>query len=182
MNLQEELVRSFRWVEGHADVWPWFSHGALFGRIVEALVAPFRDAGITRVAAIEARGFLLAGAAGIRLGVGMVAIRKEISAFPGPRTETTTEEDYRGRRLTLSMQVGLLSDVDRVLLVDDWLETGSQAVAGRALIERTGATFAGLAIVVRDGTPTDVQARLRPLHALIDTEALGPSDALPSEP
>jgi len=182
MSLQEELARSFRWVNGHADVWPWFSRGELFGRIVGALIEPFREAAITRVAAIEARGFLLAGAAGTQLGVGVVAIRKEVGTFPGPRVEATTEDDYRGRRLALAMEVGLLSDVDRVLLIDDWLETGSQALAARVLIEGTGATFAGLAVIVRDGTQVDVQDRLWPLHALIDVEALGPSDALPSKP
>jgi len=80
------------------------------------------------------------------------------------------------------MEVGLLSDLDRVLLIDDWLETGSQALAARVLIEGTGATFAGLAVIVRDGTQVDVQDRLWPLHALIDVEALGLSDALPSKP
>jgi adenine phosphoribosyltransferase len=68
-----------------------------------------------------------------------------------------------------------------VLLVDDWIETGSQALGARTLIEGTGARFAGLAVVVRDGTSMEVQERLRPLHVLLDVEALGASDALPSD-
>ncbi len=79
------------------------------------------------------------------------------------------------------MRSDLLAGEDQVLLVDDWIETGSQALSARALIEGTGATFAGLAVIVRDGTPIEVQERLRRLHVLVDAEAFGPADALPSE-
>ncbi|HWL89938.1 MAG TPA: hypothetical protein VNP90_01120 [Actinomycetota bacterium] len=80
------------------------------------------------------------------------------------------------------MQSELLAGDDRVLLVDDWIETGSQALAARSLIEGTGAEFAGLAVIVRDGTPMEVQEQLQRLHVLIDADAFGPADALPSEP
>ena len=80
------------------------------------------------------------------------------------------------------LQSGSLTDEDQVLLVDDWIQTGSQALAARALIEGTGARFAGLAVIVRDRLSDAVQEGLRPLHFLIDAGALGPADALPSEP
>jgi adenine phosphoribosyltransferase len=100
------------------------------------------------VAAVEARGFLLAGVVGNELGAGVVAIRKQGGALPGAWSEAVTSPDYRGRRFTLVMQSDLLTREDRVLLVDDWIETGSQALAVRALIEGTGAAFAGLAVIV----------------------------------
>jgi adenine phosphoribosyltransferase len=182
MGVRDELVRSFRWVDGHADVWRWFSDRELFGRIVKELADPFRDAGVTKVAAIEARGFLLAGAVAKELGAGVVAIRKQGGALPGPQSESQTSRDYRGRRLTLVMRADLLAGEDQVLLVDDWIESGSQALSARALIEGTGAAFAGLAVIVRDGTPDHMQEGLRPLHSLVDAGAFGPSDALPSSP
>jgi adenine phosphoribosyltransferase len=80
------------------------------------------------------------------------------------------------------MRSDLLVGNDEVLLVDDWIETGSQALAARALIEGNGASFAGLAVIVRDGTSPAVLERLRPAHLLVDAEAFGPADALPSEP
>jgi adenine phosphoribosyltransferase len=175
-------VRSFRWVDGHADVWRWFSDGELFRKVVGALADPSRGLGVTKVATLEARGFLLAGALANELGAGVVGIRKQGGALPGPRSEVLTSPDYRGRRLTLVMRSDLFAGDDQVLLVDDWIETGSQALAARALIEGTGATFAGLAVIVRDGTPDDVQEGLRPLHFLVDAGAFGSVDALPSEP
>ena len=36
----------------------------------------------------------------------------------------------------------------RVLIVDDWLETGSQLRAARRLLERAGAQVVGVAVVV----------------------------------
>ena len=57
MGVRNDLVRSFRWVDGHADVWRWFSDGELFRKIGGELADPFRDIGVTKVAAIEARGF-----------------------------------------------------------------------------------------------------------------------------
>jgi adenine phosphoribosyltransferase len=181
MSLQGDLVQAFRWSDGHADVWRWFSDGELFRRIVGELAGPFGDVGVTKVVTLEARGFLLAGAVATELGAGVVVVRRKGGALPGPRAEALTSPDYRGRRLSLLLQSDLLTDVDRVLLVDDWIETGSQALAARSLIEGTGAAFEGLAVIVRDGTPIGVQERLQRLYVLIDAEAFGPSDALPSE-
>ena len=182
MSVRDDLVRSFRWIDGHADVWRWFSDGELFRKIGGELADPFRDVGVTKVAAVEARGFLLAGAVAKELEAGVVGVRKKGGALPGARSEVLTSPDYRGRRLTLVMQSDPLSGGDSVLLVDDWIETGSQALGARSLIEGTGARYAGLAVVVRDGTSIEVQERLQPLHVLLDAEALGASDALPSEP
>jgi adenine phosphoribosyltransferase len=182
MGVRDDLVRSFRWVDGHADVWRWFSEPELFAGIVAELIDPFRGTSITHVAAVEARGFLLVGAAARELGAGVVGIRKQGGALPGPRSEARTAADYRGRQLELAMQTGSLTAENQVLLVDDWIETGSQALSARALIEGTGAAFAGLAVIVRDGTSDDVQRGLQPLHFLVDAGAFGLADALPSEP
>ncbi len=73
MGVRDELLRSFHWIDGHADVWRWFSDAELFGRIVRELSDPFRRVGVTKVAAVEARGFLLAGAVAKELDAGVAA-------------------------------------------------------------------------------------------------------------
>jgi adenine phosphoribosyltransferase len=60
---------------------------------------------------------------------------------------------------------------DRVVLVDDWFETGAQALAARALIEETGATLVGMSIVV-DDLNNEVRARIGRLHSLLRADAL----------
>jgi adenine/guanine phosphoribosyltransferase-like PRPP-binding protein len=48
----------------------------------------------------------------------------------------------------LELQQRALATNDRVLLVDDWAEEGSQAIAAKSLIEQRRATFIGLALMV----------------------------------
>jgi adenine phosphoribosyltransferase len=57
------------------------------------------------------------------------------------------------------------------VLVDDWYETGSQALAARELIATTGATMLGMSIIV-DDLSDDVRERLGRLHALLRADAL----------
>jgi adenine phosphoribosyltransferase len=173
-DLTSELVKRIRWVQGHADVWGAFADPALFPRMVGVLAAPFRDAGVTKAAGVEARGFALAAAVAVELGAGFVAIRKEAGLFPGAKLTRRTPPDYRGLTTTLRLQAAALACGDRVLLVDDWAETGSQAQTARALIEEAGAGWAGLSVVV-DQLSAAQRAQLAPVHALIPAAALGPN-------
>jgi adenine phosphoribosyltransferase len=81
---------------------------------------------VPKVAGIESRGFMLGTAAALELGVGFVPVRKADGLFPGPKGVAEAGTDYRGNWHTLRLQRAALADGDRVLLVDDWIETGSQ--------------------------------------------------------
>jgi len=171
VSAREALLRRFRWVGGHADVWPVFRDGDAFGVVVRALVEPFRGKGITAVCGIESRGFLLGGAAAVELGVGFVAVRKGAGMFPGEKLVRRAEPDYRGLRHSLRVQRASLGPADRVLLVDDWIETGSQARAVRELVEAAGARLIGCAVLVdqlRPGSPVPPGR----LHSLVTGEEL----------
>jgi adenine phosphoribosyltransferase len=48
MGLQDDLVATFKWVEGHADIWPWFADAGLFASIVEVLAEPFNGERISK--------------------------------------------------------------------------------------------------------------------------------------
>jgi adenine phosphoribosyltransferase len=98
-------------------------------------------------------------------------VRKQDGWLPGDVAERETEPDWQGRRHALRLQRGALGPEDRVVLVDDWFETGSQALASRALIEEAGATLVGMSIVV-DDLSEDVRGRLGRLHALLRADAL----------
>ena len=169
----EELIGRIPWVGGHADVWRAFSDAALSPGLIGALAAPYRDSGITKVAGIEARGFILGAAVAAQLGAGFVAIRKEHGLFPGPKLVRTAEPDYRGNRCVLRLQRSSVAAGDRVVLVDDWAEMGSQALAARVLLEEAGATWMGVSLVV-DQLTDEVRARLAPVRALLLAEQLGP--------
>ena len=87
MNLADQLVARIDWIDGHANVWRAFTDPALFRHLVAGLADPFRDTGITHVAGIEARGFILGAAVAADLGSGFVAIRKDGGLLPAPSTQ-----------------------------------------------------------------------------------------------
>jgi adenine phosphoribosyltransferase len=162
----------FCWAHGHANLWPAFEDPSALALLVRALVEPWRDAGVTRVVGVEARGFLLGGACAVELGAGFQAVRKAGALFPGEKlTQTAADADYRGTRHELSMQQ-TLSSSDVVLMVDDWAERGSQAAAVRALVDAAGARFAGLSVIVDQLTP-DARAALAKVTSVVSAEELG---------
>ncbi len=173
MTLADEIAERFAWVDGHADMWRLFGDPVLFGRIAEALADPFRDERVTVVCGIESRGFILGGAVARELSVGFAAIRKRDGLYPGPKIELRTEPDYRGNRNVLRLQRRAIRPGDRVLLVDDWAERGSQARAAVALVEQCGGVVAGLSVIVDQ---PDAHEGLPRVHALVPARALGPSD------
>lgn len=169
--LRSQLLETFAWVDGHADVWRFFTDAALLRQLTAALADPFRTEDVSKVAGIEARGFIIGTAVALELGAGFVAIRKDGGLFPGEKVEQPTSPDYRGNTSTLRIQRSSLGKDDRVLLVDDWFETGSQALGAKELIEACGACLVGSAVIV-DELSDDVRPQLGRLHALLLADEL----------
>jgi adenine phosphoribosyltransferase len=168
------VLDRFQWVDGHADVWRVFADGAALAAVIESRAGPWREAGVTHVLGVESRGFLLGAATAVALDVGFVGIRKGSDGLlPGPKVTTTGPEDYRGRRHHLRMQA-VIGSQDRVLLVDDWAERGSQARAAKALALACGAEFLGMSVVV-DMLDAESRAELARVTAIVTADDLGPS-------
>lgn len=163
---------TFRWTNGHADLTTVFRNAETLARLGPALAAPFQEAGVTVVVAIEARGFVLGALWAQHLGVGLVLARKPGSVHPGAMVEVTSRPDWRGKRVTFSL-ARVLSAADGALLVDDWIETGSQAKAVKEAIEACGAQFIGTSILV-DDTTADVRRDLNVIALVRSKELLGP--------
>jgi len=119
------------------------------------------------------RGFLLGGAAAVELGVGFVPIRKAGGLFPGAKVTRATAPDYRGVVNTLRLQRSALAPGDRVVLVDDWIQTGSQVRAVHALIAECGAELVGCSVIVDELTG---RSGIGPVHAIVRATEL-PGDA-----
>lgn len=168
------VLDRFAWVDGHADVWAVFRDAGALRVVVTALVEPFLGDGVTAVCGIESRGFLLGGAAAVQLGVGFVPIRKAGGLFPGVKVTCTTAPDYRGLANTLRLQRAALGSGDRVVLVDDWVETGSQVLAAREMIAGCGAELVGCSVIVDDMTD-QLRAEIGLVHALVRADQL-PAD------
>lgn len=127
---------------------PLFANRETFSRLVEDLAMSFCDAGIDRVVAIDAIGFILGTAIAEALDVGLVPVRKR-GKLP-VEAERVEFVDYSGRQKTLEMRPDALSPGTDVHIVDEWIETGAQVGAAIVLVERLGACVAGIATIRMD--------------------------------
>lgn len=141
------------------DITTLLRDGPAFRAAVDALVAPYAEAGIGAVAAIEARGFILGGAVAHGLRAGFVPLRK-----PGKLPAAVAGVDYALEYGTdrLEMHLDALSPGERVLIVDDLIATGGTAEAAVALVRGAGAEVVGAAFVI-DLPDLGGGARLRAL-------------------
>lgn len=128
------------------------------------LSAPWMDAGITHVAGIEARGFILGGALAWQLGAAFVPLRKK-GKLPHATIRVQYSLEYGVDEL--EMHADGVKRADRVLLVDDLIATGGSAAAAIRLLQSLEATVVGAAFVIDlpelGGTARLVQAGIRTL-------------------
>jgi adenine phosphoribosyltransferase len=169
---RDAFLRTFRWTHGHADFAGVFRDPLALTRVGAALAEPFAQSGITAVVALEARGFVLGALCAEHLGVGLVLARKPGSVHPGEKVEVLSAPDWRGREVLISI-ARVLSSEDKVLLVDDWIQTGSQGRAVKAVVEACGAELSGTSVIV-DDTTAQVRADLN-VVALVASGELGVS-------
>lgn len=130
------------------DITPLLADGRLFREACELMVHGFRDAGITLVAAIESRGFLLGGPIAAALGAGIAPIRK-VGKLPFTTRRVTYALEYGSD--ALEVHVDACRPGSRVLIVDDVLATGGTASAACDLIESVGGEVVGCTFLIALG-------------------------------
>jgi adenine phosphoribosyltransferase len=130
------------------DITPMLADPILFGRVVNAMSAPFRGQHITKVVGIEARGFILGAPIALALNAGFVPARK-----PGKLPHRTVLERYSLEYGTdgLEMHQDAILQGERVLIVDDLLATGGTAEATAKLATQLGGVVVGFSVLLTLG-------------------------------
>jgi adenine phosphoribosyltransferase len=100
---------------------------------------------ISKVAAIEARGFFVGSLLASSLKKGLVLIRKE-GKLPGPIVKEPYTIEY-GTRVMEIQEDAILSG-EKILIADDLLATGGTALAAASLVEKLGATVVGFVFII----------------------------------
>lgn len=151
-----ELKAAFQWHgdrpddQRYADVTGWWANPTILHGLGPALAGLFHDAQPTIVLGPQSRGALLGALVAAQLGIGLVEMRKE----PQPSCDsdrwltTRTPPDYRDRNLQLGARREHLTGEHRVLFIDDWIDTGGQAIGAHDLVCKAGATWCGAAVIV----------------------------------
>lgn len=124
------------------DITPLLADAEALKATTDAILEPFAGQ-FDVVAGIEARGFILAGAAAIAAGVGLIPIRK---AGKLPRPAASVDYALEYGTATIEMHDDLPAG-SRVLLIDDVLATGGTLAAGRRIVEQLGSHVIGISVL-----------------------------------
>lgn len=147
------------------DITPVLRDGRLLGEVIQEMSRPFRNAGITHVLGIEARGFILGGALATTLGAGFAPARKP-GKLPWDRTTETYDLEYGSDSLEAHRDA--FHPGERVLVVDDVLATGGTARAAGQLVRSLGAHLVGWSFLLEiDGLNGRARLEGAPCHVLV---------------
>ncbi|HKV82913.1 MAG TPA: phosphoribosyltransferase family protein [Ktedonobacterales bacterium] len=127
------------------DVTPLFADAAAFAAAVDDLLALVGETPYDLVAGVDALGFILGAALALRAGKGFVPVRKG-GKLP-VAVETVEFVDYSGTRKALELRRDAIAPGVRVLVVDEWIETGAQIGAAIRLIKGCGGVVVGVATI-----------------------------------
>ncbi len=127
------------------DVTTLLGNARAFRTTVDQLVQPYAGTRIDKVAGIEARGFIIAGAVAHQLSVGFVPVRKK-GKLPWRTLGETYDLEYGTD--TVEIHEDAVAKGENVLLVDDLIATGGTAEAAIKLIERAGGNVVGCSFII----------------------------------
>ncbi|WP_422749692.1 adenine phosphoribosyltransferase [Mycobacterium sp. WMMD1722] len=126
------------------DLTPLLADPKGLSAVTDALAATAEGADL--VAGIDARGFLLGAAVALRLGTGVLAVRKG-GKLPPPVHSQTYDLEYGSATLEIPADGTDISG-RTVVIIDDVLATGGTVAAAERLLTSGGAAVRNAAVVL----------------------------------
>jgi adenine phosphoribosyltransferase len=147
------------------DITPLLADPQALRAAVDAMCAPYREAGVAYVAAVEARGFIFGTAVAARLNAGFVPIRKK-GKLPFDTQGVTYDLEYGTD--TIEVHRDAVPAGANVLMVDDLLATGGTMKAACDLVEKVKGNILGITCLI-ELTDLGGRDRLAPydIHTVI---------------
>jgi len=140
--------------KGRYDVTPLFGNAKAFSNLVNDIVSMFKGIKFNKVVGLDALGFILGGAIANKLKLGFIVVRKG-GKLPGIKGTILKHSfvDYSKKDKSFEMGKGSIKKVDKVLVVDEWMETGTQIKSAIKLIEKQGGKVVGIGTLCAAKTP-----------------------------
>jgi adenine phosphoribosyltransferase len=126
------------------DLTPLLADAHGLDAVSDALADIARGADL--VAGVDARGFLVGGAVAIKLGIGVLAVRKG-GKLPPPVFSETYQLEYGTATLEVPAD-GIELAGRSIVIIDDVLATGGTLAATAKLLQHAGANVTGAAVVL----------------------------------
>ena len=131
-----------------------YINGDAFHDLLNDLLLDLKNVKCDVVAGLDAMGFVLGTALATRLNVGFLPIRKAGKLCVD--TDSVTFTNYSGRTQDMEVRTPAFLSGTRVLLVDQWIETGGTMDGAIRLVKRQEGIVAGLvAIAMESNDKTD---------------------------
>src|SRR4026207_27086 len=127
------------------DITPLLADARLFSGCIDLLTKEYQAGMVDTVVGIDARGFIFAAAAALKLQAGFVPVRKK-GKLPYTTHEQSYDLEYGAN--TIAIHTDALKKGSRVLLIDDLLATGGTAAAAAQLVEKVGAKILQISFVI----------------------------------
>ena len=127
------------------DITPVLSVPRLFAGCIDLLTENLTPGSIDGVVGIDARGFIFAAAAALKLNAGFVPVRKK-GKLPYQTYEQSYDLEYGSN--TIAIHVDAIKPGSRVVLIDDLLATGGTASAAAALLRKLGAEIVAVTFLI----------------------------------
>ena len=141
---------SFAWL----DPTSIYINSDAFHDLVNDLLKDLDGVRVDVVGGIDAMGFVLGAALATRLGVGFIPIRKAGKLCV--ETDAVSFVNYSGRVQDMEMRKPAFLEGTRVMLVDQWIETGGTMTGAIELIKRQGGIVSGIvAVAIEENAVTN---------------------------
>ncbi|MEM6987196.1 MAG: phosphoribosyltransferase family protein [Pseudomonadota bacterium] len=147
--------RRFAWL----DPTSIYINREAFTDLLDDLMADLQAVEYDVVAGLDAMGFVLGAALAARSGTGFLPIRKAGKLCVD--TDTVSFNNYSGRTQDMEMRTPAFAPGTRVLLVDQWVETGGTMQGAISLVERQEGVVAGMVAIAIEENPITEAYRTR---------------------
>jgi adenine phosphoribosyltransferase len=127
------------------DITTLLGNAGAFRRSIDELVHPYAGLKVDKIAAIEARGFILGGAMAHQLSAGFIPIRKK-GKLPHETVRVAYSLEYGLDEMEMHKD-GVLPG-EKVILIDDLIATGGTAEAAVKLLRQIGADILAACFVI----------------------------------
>ena len=130
------------------DITPLFENPKVFHNLVEDMIRPFRKKSIDKVIALDALGFVLGSAVAYKLKKPLVLVRKG-GKFPLKKSKLIWRDfvDYTKTKKRLEIKKSSINNGERVLIIDEWIDTGTQIENVIKLVEKLKGKIVGISSI-----------------------------------
>lgn len=127
------------------DITPILLNNKVFNDVIYRLAMHYQNAQISKIASVEARGFIFGSALAYALNTGFIPLRKP-NKLPYKRIREEYALEYGTD--SIEMHEDAINKGEKILIMDDLLATGGTILAAAKLVEKAGGDIVGIATVI----------------------------------